>query len=85
MREYIDGDHKVTEYDNGAVVRELITNPPEPESIPIPEPPKITTNDDIMAALEEQRQADLDRDELQINLLIGQEELKLNLEVAQNV
>ena len=83
MREYIDGEHKVTEYDNGAVVRELITQPTEPQ--PLPEPPKAITNADIMAALDEQRQANLDRDEMQLDALIAQEQIRLALEVAQNV
>ena len=82
MREYVEGNHKVTVYDNGAVVRELITEPPIPQ--PMPEPVKVTTNDDLMAALVEQQLANLDRDEIQVDALIGQEQIKLALEVAQN-
>lgn len=44
MRIYIDGDYNVIEYDNGAVVRTLITEPVEPEPIE-PEPPQPTASE----------------------------------------
>ena len=61
--------------------------PPEPPKMVepelIPEPVKVTTNDDLMTALEEQKQADLDRDELQIAILLNQEEIKLGQEIGR--
>ena len=57
--------------------------PPELPEMIEPEPPKIITNEDIMTALKEQKQADLDRDELQIAILLNQEEIKLGQEIGR--
>lgn len=66
MREYTDGDYKVTEYDNGAVIRELIGVPYTPDAIE----PQLT----------EAEQRELDRDEMLIDLLIQQQEILLELQ-----
>lgn len=69
MRKYIDGDYKVTEYDNGATIRELIGEPYTPEPIE----PQISLT----------KQRELDRDEMLIDLMIQQQEILLELQTAK--
>lgn len=70
MREYLDGDYQVTEYDNGATIRQLISEPVE-ETLPLEMP------------LSEAQQRELDHDELLIDLLSQQQMILLELQTAK--
>lgn len=70
MRQYQDGGYQVTEYDNGATVRQLISQPAE-ETPPIEIP------------LSEAQQRELDHDELLIDLLTQQQMILLELQTVK--
>lgn len=70
MRQYVDGDYQVTEYDNGATIREMICDPCIPEPIEPIEP-----------IISPAQQCELDRDEMLIDLILQQQEILLELQM----